>query len=219
MFPHSNVFCYFLEIFDYIYTRFSRFFLKVTFDSFSSSAPSIKMPGRHGREAGGFLACVFSHHPPWLIISLRTSRSISQPLQVFAPSHSNDQLSRNVHSLFTFEGYPHPSQDSEGALSRIRVHLLSRASSSALAIPPGGHVVPDTPHSGRAPPDAISPTSLEGRRSSDIGRGADLLWWSDASHLVGGVLLELPHPRLLLFTDASDTGWCAALGPDHLSGL
>ena len=65
MSAHSNVLCYFLEIFDYIYTRFSRSFLKVTFDSFSSSALSIEMPGRHGREAGGFLACVFSHHPPW----------------------------------------------------------------------------------------------------------------------------------------------------------
>ena len=46
----------------------------------------------------------------------------------------------------------------------------------------------------------------------------NLLWWSDASHLVGGVSLELPHPRLLLFTDASDTGWGATLGADHLSG-
>ena len=47
----------------------------------------------------------------------------------------------------------------------------------------------------------------------------DLLWWSDASHLVGGVPLELPHPRLVLFTDASDSGWGATLGSDHLSGL
>ena len=31
----------------------------------------------------------------------------------------------------------------------------------------------------------------------------DLLWWSYASHLVGGVSLELPH--LVLFTDASDS--------------
>ena len=46
----------------------------------------------------------------------------------------------------------------------------------------------------------------------------DLLWWSYASHLVGGLSLELPHPRLL-FTDASDTGWGATLGADHLSGL
>ena len=29
------------------------FFIKVTFDSFSSSAPCIDMPGLHGREAGG----------------------------------------------------------------------------------------------------------------------------------------------------------------------
>ena len=36
---------YFMEIHDYIDTRLSRSFLKVTFDSFSSSAPSIMMPG------------------------------------------------------------------------------------------------------------------------------------------------------------------------------
>ena len=61
---------YFLEICDYIIIRFARFFLKVTFDSFSSSAPSIMMPGRHGREAGGPLACVFNHNPPWLLIHI-----------------------------------------------------------------------------------------------------------------------------------------------------
>ena len=44
---------YFMEICDYIDIRFARSFLKVTFDSFSSSAPSIVMPGRHGREVGG----------------------------------------------------------------------------------------------------------------------------------------------------------------------
>ena len=47
----------------------------------------------------------------------------------------------------------------------------------------------------------------------------DLLWWSDPSHLVVGVDLALPHPELLLFTDASDAGWGASLGSDHLSGL
>ena len=34
----------------------------------------------------------------------------------------------------------------------------------------------------------------------------DLQWWSDPSHLVGGVDLSLPHPELLLYTDASDSG-------------
>ena len=46
-----------------------------------------------------------------------------------------------------------------------------------------------------------------------------LRWWSDASHLIGGVSLELLHPLLLLFTDASDSGWGASLGEDQLSGL
>ena len=49
----------------------------------------------------------------------------------------------------------------------------------------------------------------------------DLRWWSDASHLVGGVSLDLPQPLLLLFTDASDSGWGALLSllEDQLSGL
>ena len=47
----------------------------------------------------------------------------------------------------------------------------------------------------------------------------DLRWWSDASHLIGGVSLDLPQPLLLLFTDASDSGWGASLGDDLLSGL
>ena len=35
---------------------------------------------------------------------------------------------------------------------------------------------------------------------------------------MGGVDLSLPHPELLLYTDASDSGWGASLGSDHLSG-
>ena len=46
----------------------------------------------------------------------------------------------------------------------------------------------------------------------------DLQWWSDPSHLVSGVDLSLPHPEPLLYTDASDSGWGASLGSDHLSG-
>ena len=46
----------------------------------------------------------------------------------------------------------------------------------------------------------------------------DLRWWSVASHLKGGVSLDLPQPHLL-FTDASDSGWRASLGEDRLSGL
>ena len=66
---HIHVYSkYFMEICDYIDIRFSHSFLKVMLDSFSSSAPSIFIPGRHGREAGGPLACVFSHNPPWLLV-------------------------------------------------------------------------------------------------------------------------------------------------------
>ena len=37
-------------------------------------------------------------------------------------------------------------------------------------------------------------------------------------HLDVGVPLGLPRPDILLFTDASDFGWGASLGEDHLSG-
>ena len=68
---HTHMYSnYFMEICDYIDIRLSRSFLKVTCDSFSSSAPSIMMPGRHGREAGGPLAYIFSHNPPWLLIHI-----------------------------------------------------------------------------------------------------------------------------------------------------
>ena len=47
----------------------------------------------------------------------------------------------------------------------------------------------------------------------------DLRWWSVASHLTVGHPLGIPQPDLSLFTDASDNGWGASLGDDHLSGL
>ena len=68
------MYSYFMEICEYIAIRHSRSFLKVTFDSFSSSAPSILMPGRHRREAGGPLACIFSHNPPWLLIHMHAGK-------------------------------------------------------------------------------------------------------------------------------------------------
>ena len=46
----------------------------------------------------------------------------------------------------------------------------------------------------------------------------DLRWWSIPRHLNGGIPLNLPHPRLLLFTDASDSGW-GAFAEDRLSGM
>ena len=72
---HTHMYSnYFMEICEYIAIRLSRSFHKVTFDSFSSSAPSILMPGRHGREAGEPLACVFSHNPPWLLIHMHSGK-------------------------------------------------------------------------------------------------------------------------------------------------
>ena len=60
-----------------------------------------------------------------------------------------------------------------------------------------------------------SPTTIV---SWDDSCRRDLQWWSVQSHLTVGVDLSLPHPDLVLYTDASDTGWGASLGSDHLSG-
>ena len=47
----------------------------------------------------------------------------------------------------------------------------------------------------------------------------DLRWLSVAAHLEVGIPLAHPHPDLILYTDALDTGWVASLGSEHLSGL
>ena len=60
-----------------------------------------------------------------------------------------------------------------------------------------------------------SPTTLV---SWDASYRRDLQWWSVPSHLAVGVDLSLPRPDLVLYTDASDTGWGVPLGSDHLSG-
>ena len=60
-----------------------------------------------------------------------------------------------------------------------------------------------------------SPTTLV---SWDDSCRRDLQWWSVQSHLTVGVDLSLPRPDLVLYTDASDTGWGASLGSDNLSG-
>ena len=54
--------------------------------------------------------------------------------------------------------------------------------------------------------------------SWDASCRRDLQWWSVPSHLGVGVNLSLPHPNVVLYTDASDSGWGASLGSDHLSG-
>ena len=101
-------------------------------------------------------------------LSLCDRLGVSVNLQEFTPSNSNDRLSRNVSS--PLRAFP-----TQARIQKVLSLVSEFTSSSALAILLGGHVVPDSPHSGRSPPDAIPPTALEGRRSSDLGHGADLL--------------------------------------------
>ena len=65
---------------------------------------------------------------------------------------------------------------------------------------------------------AGSLTSEDALISWDDSCLQDLRWWSVVAHIDIGVPLELPLPDLLLFTDASDSGWGASLGDEHLPG-
>ena len=55
--------------------------------------------------------------------------------------------------------------------------------------------------------------------SWDDGCLRDLQWWSEESHILVSLPLGEDHPDLFLYSDVSDTGWGAALGDLHLSGL
>ena len=48
---------------------------------------------------------------------------------------------------------------------------------------------------------------------------SDLLWWIEDGRLESGISLEAVLPDLMLWSDASDTGWGAYLGTEVASGL
>ena len=124
-------------------------------------------------------------------MALPGARCPGQPGEELSDSHSDLGLPGDAALDASFEGFPDPQACPEARLSAFRLHLLSSAAAGSLASAAGGHVV----------------SCLE-----------DLGWWSDESHLLVGLPLGLSHPSLSLFTDASDSGWGASLGEDHISG-
>ncbi|XP_068232289.1 uncharacterized protein [Palaemon carinicauda] len=45
-----------------------------------------------------------------------------------------------------------------------------------------------------------------------------LIWWSNPVNLNQGLLLSTPLPDIMLFSDASDSGWGASIGDQFVSG-
>ena len=162
------------------------------------------------------------------IITLRRTRCFRQRRQEFSPAYTDHRLPWDVPPVNTFEGFPDAGQDPEGALSGFEF-ASSRAQPLTLWRSLLGVMSSLTP---LIPGARLRMRSLQlclnvaGPQPSDLAQISwddschrDLLWWSDTSHLVVGVSLDLPQPCLVLFTDASNSGWGATLGNDQLSGL
>ena len=194
-------------------------------DYASSQVPDLEVPQR--------LAC------PWVLVpgsctgegfsplALPGARCPGQPGEKLSDSNSDLGLPGDAASDASFEGFPNPQTCPEARISRIQLRLLSSAAAGSLASAVGGDVLAVVDHSG----SRLQMRSLQLRLNSagrlpdsdsvswDASCLEDLRWWSDESHLLVGLPLGLSHPSLLLFTDASDSGWGASLGDEHMSGL
>ena len=132
--------------------------------------------------------------------------------------------------------------DTASAVVRPSSKRLARLSSvlqefSALASPPAllwlrllGHMasVEKLTHTGRSRMRLLQ-LHLQDAWSPSAPRHApvqvtqqvreDLSWWADHRNLTEGVPLHSPEPDLVLFTDASSSGWGAHLGELRASGI
>ena len=177
------------------------------------ACPRILVPGDHAGEGLSTLA-------------MRSVGYTRQPFQEYRHSASKAGLSRHDFTIESFEGFSHSSSCAQGDITRFRVRVLQTVAAHSLALSSGGHVISLDGGS------RLRMRSLQHRLlvagpqlrdkelvSWDDSCLQDLRWWSVAVHLEVGVPLDLPHPDLILYTDASDTGWGASLGSEHLSGL
>ena len=178
-----------------------------------------------GRLAGPWLFPVGDHSGEGLPSStLCRPRHSDQLLQELSSACPAVGLSGDDPSVYTFEGFPDSGQDSQGALSHRRILLLARAPSQSLALPPRGDVILVYPHSRLQTADAVATTPSLGLPSSRVSDGVGLLGrlLPEGSSVVVRSAPSLrgcrPRPDLVLYTDASDTGWGASLGFDQLFG-
>ena len=107
-------------------------------------------------------------------MALRRTGGSGEPFQEFSRTNSDLRLSRHDSSVGAFKGFPDPSSDPEGSLSRRRV-LLSRAAAPSLEVPCGCRVVNVDSNSWFSPPHVVLATLPQCGGSSVVGGRADLL--------------------------------------------
>ena len=106
------------------------------------------------------------------VITVQRTRCLSQPRQEFPHAYTNHRLPGDVPSVNSFEGFPDAGQDLEGALSGLRVCLLTCSAAASPAVPLGGHVLSDSSHSGCSSAHAFPPVAPHGCGSTAFGPGA-----------------------------------------------
>ena len=163
----------------------------------------------------------------FLLRLLFRARHSDQPVQELSPAYPVLGLSGDDPSVYSFEGFSDSGPDSQGALLvdefssspeqplSLWRSLLGVMSSLSTLIPGSRLRMRSLQHCLLVSHPLDSPTVSV---SWDASCRRDLQWWSVPSHLGVGVDLSLPRPDLVLYTDASDSGWGASLGSDHLSG-
>ena len=158
-------------------------------------------------------------------MALSITRDSGPHSQELTDSNSIDRLSRHEDSDFSFEGFPDPQADPEAVLTGPGFSLCSPPSSVGLAPASRGVVLSVSASSGCQLMRSLQlRLNVSGSHlldddpvSWDDSCLPDFRWWSDVSHLQAGLPLGSPRLSLFLFTDASDSGWGASLGDDHLS--
>ena len=181
-----------------------------------------------GRLPGPWLFPVGDHSgeglPSSPLCRPRHSDQLSQELSSTCPALG---LSRDDPPVNTFEGFPNSGQDSQGALSRRRVLLLTRAAFQSSALPPRCDVILVHPHSRLQAPDAVTSTPPLGLPSSRVSNDVSLLGrlLPEGSSVVVRSVPSQCGCRPLPASTGSCTihlriryGLGVSLGSDHLSG-
>ena len=151
------------------------------------------------------------------LVAVSGVRDSHESLQELSHSCSIFQLFGYDSTVEPFEGFPDPSTDPEGALSRRRVLLLSASVTHNLALSPRCHVF-DVRSRSRIPSlDEVVTTSPQRCGSSDLRGHVGLLGQllPPGSSVVvrcrpsrgRSSPCYLPRPDLLLYTDVSDSRW------------
>ena len=160
--------------------------------------------------------------------SLSRAGYCGQPREIQPRSFSGCPLSQGDHQYPVFCGFSVTKSRTQASVNRRRISILRLASRQCLAFSAGDAFLHGSPSSRGQAAHAVSPTL-----SSPVlglvgpvnpcglvpGMPSRLQWWLHLPRLSQGVSLHQVSPDLDFWSDASDVGWGAHLGPLVASGL